>query len=163
MSPGLQPEVFRDQSWGLPRGTGRSRVNGDKLIEDARRATIEHKMSWRSFPNHRSLKGDISNACGCNGWPTFDLIDPDGIIRKQMTPQRIEAAILVDVGDLRHSTIAPFRNAFRLSHKSRARRGMGFASSHAFPLHRRGIFIIAGKPPQMPSLATHMVATSRHQ
>lgn len=55
-------------------------VNGDQVFEHAHAVATEHGMTWRSFHNKRDEAEPITSIWNVNGWPTYYLIDHDGII-----------------------------------------------------------------------------------
>jgi thiol-disulfide isomerase/thioredoxin len=55
-------------------------VNGDSDLPDAKSAAQQHGVSWRSF---RQGDGQTVRAWGVLGWPTFYLIDAEGIVRRR--------------------------------------------------------------------------------
>ena len=57
-------------------------VNGDKNPADALEAVAEHGISWRSFQNERAGKASIAEDWHVAGWPTYYLLDADGVIAR---------------------------------------------------------------------------------
>jgi len=57
-------------------------VNSDPNIETARKAVAEDPLPWRNFWNGpEGTAGPISSQWNVSAWPTFYLIDGDGVIR----------------------------------------------------------------------------------
>jgi uncharacterized protein (TIGR03067 family) len=60
-------------------------VNGDIEPEELEKGIEKHGVTWRSFKNKQGDKTEISQEWKIPGWPTFYLIDREGIIRKRWT------------------------------------------------------------------------------
>jgi uncharacterized protein (TIGR03067 family) len=79
-------------------------VNGDIEPEELEKGIEKHGVTWRLFKNKQVDKTDISEKWKIPGWPTFYLIDQQGIIRKRWTdavPPEVlnrEIDILINVG-----------------------------------------------------------------
>ena len=56
-------------------------VNGDSKPETAREAMQKEQMTWPSFWNGDAPKGNIADDWNIRAWPTFSVLDPNGIIR----------------------------------------------------------------------------------
>jgi len=56
-------------------------VNGDSTPETAREAIQKEQITWPSFWNGVDTTGNIAHDWNIRGWPTFYVLDPNGIIR----------------------------------------------------------------------------------
>jgi len=58
-------------------------VNGDRKPTVAIQAALEHGMSWRSFQDEKECGASIANDWHIAGWPTYYLLDVEGIIARR--------------------------------------------------------------------------------
>jgi hypothetical protein len=58
-------------------------INADGDLKAATDAVAEHGMTWRSFRNERKEDGPTISEDWVIGFPTFYVIDREGIIRKR--------------------------------------------------------------------------------
>lgn len=58
-------------------------INGDKDVEVAREAVKKHRIPWRSFQHDPAGKDRIVDQWHVAGWPTFYLLDINGVVRKR--------------------------------------------------------------------------------
>ena len=58
-------------------------VNGDTDIETAREAVEQYQIPWRSFRNNRDGQDQIDDQWHVAAWPTFYLLDVNGIVQKR--------------------------------------------------------------------------------
>ncbi len=79
-------------------------VNSDRNLDIAKGAVESEGLSWRHFWNGpRGTAGPISEQWNVEGWPTFYLIDAEGIIRyKQVVGEDIEIGIEKLMAELGH-------------------------------------------------------------
>lgn len=79
-------------------------VNSDRKLETARTAVENEGLSWRHYWNGpKGTAGPISEQWNVEGWPTFYLIDADGVIRyKEIGAVDIEAGIQTLMAELGH-------------------------------------------------------------
>lgn len=79
-------------------------VNSDRKLETAKNAVEDEGLSWRHFWNGpKGTAGPISEQWNVEGWPTFYLIDGNGIIRyKQVSGKAIETGIEKLMAELGH-------------------------------------------------------------
>ena len=79
-------------------------VNGDNDQAIAMRAVVDHGISWRSFRNKSERGASIESKWHVGGWPTFYLINSEGVIvrRWQGLPpiSDLESAIRDLVGEV---------------------------------------------------------------
>jgi len=60
-------------------------VNGDKTPTAALEAVAEHGVTWRSFQNKQEDGSSIANDWHISGWPTFYILDAQGVIARCWT------------------------------------------------------------------------------
>ena len=79
-------------------------VNSDRKLETARTAVENEGLSWRHYWNGpKGTAGPISEQWNVEGWPTFYLIDAEGVIRyKELGAVDIEAGIQTLMAELGH-------------------------------------------------------------
>jgi thiol-disulfide isomerase/thioredoxin len=58
-------------------------INADGDIEKARHAVETHRIPWRSFRNERDGQDDVTDQWLVSAYPTFYLLDLNGIVRKR--------------------------------------------------------------------------------
>ncbi|MCA9181020.1 MAG: TlpA family protein disulfide reductase, partial [Planctomycetales bacterium] len=58
-------------------------VNSDTKVQSAREAVKKHEIPWRSFQNSNDGQNKISSRWRIPGYPTFYLLDSNGIVRKR--------------------------------------------------------------------------------
>jgi uncharacterized protein (TIGR03067 family) len=75
-------------------------VNGDIEPEELRKGIEKHEITWRSFKNKLDDKTAISEQWKIPGWPTFYLIDQNGIVRKRWTDTVPPEVLNREVDDL---------------------------------------------------------------
>jgi len=56
-------------------------VDGDSTPEAAKAAMQKEQMTWPSFWNGDAPMGNLADDWNIHGWPTYYLLDPNGIIR----------------------------------------------------------------------------------
>ena len=57
-------------------------VNGNQTPAVALNAVAEHGITWRSFQNAKEDGSSISAEWHIGGWPTFYLLDAEGVIAR---------------------------------------------------------------------------------
>jgi thiol-disulfide isomerase/thioredoxin len=75
-------------------------VNGDTNLTEALEAVAEHGISWRSFQNKKEDGSSIANDWHIAGWPTFYLVDADGVIARTWLGMPPQSELQTAIGEL---------------------------------------------------------------
>jgi hypothetical protein len=100
-------------------------VNADKKLALAREAVAEHGISWRSFRVNRDDGSSISDDWHIAGYPTFYLIDAEGVVMGTWLGMPPQTELEAKIGELiaKHEGRAYSPRTFDASHAKSTDRG----------------------------------------